>query len=103
MTMGTYGQPSAAATGLDVGDLEDVVDAADLKFGLERDMQEALRPNIYQLDPTLRIIDEGKEHHVEAGFIDILAQADDGALVVIELESGEAPESSISTRADAIA
>jgi hypothetical protein len=64
-----------------------------LKFGLERDMQDALRRNIQQLDPGLKIVDDGNERHVEGGFIDILAEDGDGALVVIELKAGEAPDS----------
>jgi endonuclease len=94
MTMGTY-QRSADVGGLDVTDLEEVTDAAALKFGLERDMQAALRVNIQQLDPSLRVIDSGKERRVESGFIDILAEDDEGSLVVIELKSGEAPESAM--------
>lgn len=74
---------------------EEIEDAADLKFGLERDMQDALRGNIGQLDPSLRIVDEGKERRVEAGRIDILAENDAGVRVVIELKSGEAPDTVI--------
>jgi Endonuclease NucS len=95
ITMGTYADASAAASDLDVADLDDAADAADLKFGLERDMQEALRRNIHQLDSRLRVVDEGREKHVEAGFIDILAEDDQGQLVVIELKSAEAPESAV--------
>lgn len=80
---------------LSEADVEEIEDAADLKFGLERDMQDALRGNIGQLDPSLRIVDEGKERHVEAGRIDILAEDDAGARVVIELKSGEAPDAVI--------
>jgi len=94
VTMGTY-QTSAAVAGLDVTDLEEVTDAAALKFGLERDMQAALRNNIQQLDPSLRIVDNGTERRVESGFIDILAEDAKGSLVVIELKSGEAPESAM--------
>lgn len=90
ITMGTYGAGSAAS--LDASDLEEVEDAADLKFGLERDMQQAIRQNISQLDPDLRIVDGGKERHVAAGFIDILAEDGDSSLVVIELKSGKAPD-----------
>lgn len=74
---------------------EELETAADLKFGLERDMQEALRRNVHQLDPLLRVVDDGRERRVEAGFIDILAEDDREALVVIELKSGEAPESAV--------
>ncbi len=65
--------------------------AADLKFGLERDLQQALRSNIEQLEPGLRIADEGKELVVEAGRIDITARDAHAQLVVIELKAGTAP------------
>jgi RecB family endonuclease NucS len=94
MTMGTY-QGSADVSELDATDLEAATDAAALKFGLERDMQSALRANIQQLDASLRVVDGGKERRVESGFIDILAEDDEGSLVVIELKSGEAPESAM--------
>jgi hypothetical protein len=89
------GWGSARLTSLSQADAEEIEDAEDLKFGLERDMQDALRGNIAQLDPSLRIVDEGRERHVEAGRIDILAEDDAGARVVIELKSGEAPDSVI--------
>jgi hypothetical protein len=80
---------------LSEADVEEIEDAADLKFGLERDMQDALRGNIDQLDPSLHIVDEGRERYVEAGRIDILAEDDAGTRVVIELKSGEAPDAAI--------
>jgi len=94
LTMGSY-QSRVKVGALDVTDLEEVTDAAELKFGLERDMQSALRDNIHQLDPSLRIVDGGKERRVESGFIDILAEDHTGSLVVIELKSGAAPESAM--------
>ncbi len=60
---------------------------ADQTFGLERDLQRALRSNIEQLEPGLRITDGSKEHRVEAGFIDILARDENQSHVVIELKS----------------
>lgn len=60
------------------------------KFGLERDLQQALRTNIGQLEPGLKIIDDGVERTVEAGRIDITAEDTDGCLVVIELKAGKA-------------
>lgn len=69
-------------------------DLVHLKFGLERDMQLALRGDIHQLNRALRIVDEGKERVVAAGRIDILAEDDQG-FVVIELKAGEAPETII--------
>lgn len=69
--------------------------SSELKFGLERDLQQALRDNIQQLDPGLKIIDSGDEKSVEAGRIDITAEDADGYTVVIELKAGKAGSSSI--------
>ena len=44
-------------------------EAEEITFGLERDLQSALRANIQQLEPGLRITDEGKERSTEAGRI----------------------------------
>lgn len=95
LTMGTYGASTSGVGSLSETDVEEIEDATSLKFGLERDMQGALRRNIHQLDPALHIIDEGKERRVASGFIDILAEDDQGYLVVIELKSGKAPESAV--------
>lgn len=66
---------------------EEVIEAAGITFGLEKDMQKALRSNITQLEPGLKIIDGGVERKVDAGFIDILAQDSEGTVVVIELKA----------------
>ncbi len=57
-------------------------------FGLERDLQDALRLNISQLEDGLTVIDGDVERRVEAGFIDILARDSQGRVVVIELKAG---------------
>ena len=59
-------------------------------FELERDLQRALRQDISQLEPGLKIGDGGSERKVDAGFIDITAEDDDGNLVVIELKANSA-------------
>jgi RecB family endonuclease NucS len=64
------------------------LDAIDTEFGLERDLQLALRSNINQLEAGLTISDGGKEQIVESGRIDITAKDRDGATVVIELKGG---------------
>ena len=58
------------------------------RIGLERDMQAALRVEIEQLEPGLKITDGGAERSVDSGFIDITAQDASGATVVIELKAG---------------
>ena len=65
-------------------------DSAELTFGLERDLQQALRSNIAQLEPGLKVMDGGTERKVEAGRIDITAEDSNGHLVVIELKAGTA-------------
>jgi len=81
LTMGTYTEPSGA---------DEVIEAMETTFGLERDLQKALRSNIEQLEQGLKIIDEGKEQTTEAGRIDITAEDKEGAIVVIELKAGAA-------------
>ena len=71
-------------------ELDDRDDSDELKFGLERDLQRALRANIEQLEPGLKVIDGGVERSIEAGRIDITAEDSDGCLVVIELKAGRA-------------
>lgn len=68
----------------------EIAEAAEITFGLERDLQAALRTNITQLERGLRIIDNGKERVTEAGRIDITAIDTKGRIVVIELKAGSA-------------
>ncbi len=69
---------------------EEVTQAAEITFGLERDLQSALRSNIAQLGPNLEIIDGGKERVTKAGRLDITAKDSQGNIVVIELKAGTA-------------
>lgn len=83
LTMGHYSGDPQTLT-------EEVAEAIETTFGLERDLQEALRKNIGQLEDGLKITDEGKERHVPAGFIDITAEDKQGRAIVIELKAGTA-------------
>jgi hypothetical protein len=69
---------------------EEIADAAEITFGLERDLQTALRANISQLELGLTIIDGGKERTTDAGRIDITAKDQNENIVVIELKAGSA-------------
>jgi RecB family endonuclease NucS len=98
----TPGQVSAvkavAARGsrpIDIGSDEIVGDAIETTFGLERDLQRALRDRIDQLEPGLVIIDDNKEQTVSSGRIDITARDGAGATVVIELKAGPADRDAI--------
>lgn len=68
----------------------EAADAVETTFGLERDLQRALRANIGQLEAGLVIGDGGKERIVASGRIDICAMDDNNRQVVIELKSGTA-------------
>jgi RecB family endonuclease NucS len=72
-----------------------IIDAVETTFGLERDLQRALRKNIEQLESGLKITDGGKEQKVASGFIDITAEDEQGNVVVIELKAGTADRETI--------
>lgn len=67
----------------------------EIRFGLERDLQRALRTNIAQLEPGLIITDGGSEKTVEAGRIDITTEDTNDNIVVIELKAGTAQPDAI--------
>jgi hypothetical protein len=69
---------------------EKIEEAEEITFGLERDLQSAVRANIEQLESGLKIIDDGKERVTDAGRIDITAMDANGRIVVIELKAGVA-------------
>jgi hypothetical protein len=86
MTMGAYGEGP---------EIDQIAEAIDATFGLERDLQLALRKHIDQLEPGLKIADSGKEQVVESGRIDITAVDSSGTSVVIELKAGTADRETI--------
>ena len=69
---------------------EEEIKAEEITFGLERDLQFALRTNIQQLEAGLKVIDGGKERVTEAGRIDITAVDIKDNVVIIELKAGTA-------------
>ena len=71
-------------------DIDIDYDSEELKFGLEKDMQDALRKDISQLEPNLTIIDGGAERITEAGRIDIIAKDEKNNIVALELKAGTA-------------
>jgi len=70
-------------------------ESLEVTFGLEKDLQAALRGNIERLEQGLVVVDGGSERSTRAGRLDILARDDDGSLVVIELKAGRATSRSI--------
>jgi RecB family endonuclease NucS len=73
----------------------EALDAVETSFGLERDLQAALRKNIDQLEPGLSITDGGKEKQVASGRVDIIAKDKQGSAVVIELKAGTADRETV--------
>ena len=90
LSMGTYGNDATS-----VEAESDIATAFDTTFGLERDLQGALRRSIEQLEPGLTIVDGDKERSVQSGRIDITARDRDGTTVVIELKAVPADRDSI--------
>jgi RecB family endonuclease NucS len=70
---------------------DELLEATEATFGLERDLQEALRKNIEQLEAGLSTTDGGKEMTIEAGRTDIVGEDAEGTTTVIELKAGTAP------------
>ena len=64
-------------------------------FIIERELQVALAANIQQLERGLAIAENGIEHPVDAGRIDILATDAQKRIVVIELKAGTAEPDSV--------
>jgi RecB family endonuclease NucS len=90
-TMGTYSSATGSNSSTTPAIREDVAEEAiEATFSLEADLQEALRKNIAQLEEGLRVVDDGKEHNVPSGRIDILATDARKRHVVIELKAGTA-------------
>jgi RecB family endonuclease NucS len=73
----------------------EALDAVETTFGLERDLQAALRKHIDQLEPGLSIVDGGKEQYVASGRIDITAKDKQGSTVAIELKAGTADRETV--------
>ena len=70
-------------------------DAYEITFGLEKDLQAALRKNIESLEKGLTIIDDGKERNTIAGRIDITARDKENRTVIIELKAFDAKPDAI--------
>lgn len=90
ISMGTYSESSE-----DADPEAEVASAVDTAFGLERDLQMALRRSIEQLETGLTIIDGDREQTVASGRIDITARDREGVVVVIELKVGAADRDAI--------
>lgn len=84
---GLPGEFEPIATEAEAEAIDAVVETASKSFALERDLQNAIRTDIAQLEPGLEIVDGGREARVEAGLIDVLAKDRLGVWTIIELKA----------------
>lgn len=70
---------------------ENPAEPGSVGFRIEREMHSAVRHQLDALEPGLREADGGVEISVPTGRIDILAEDQQGRLVVIELKVGSCP------------
>lgn len=85
----------APESSADIDDMPSPAEAESIAFGLEREMQAAVRRQLNLLEPGLVEADGGVERSVATGRIDILARDGTGGLVIIELKAGRCPSSAI--------
>jgi len=69
--------------------------ASGLVFRLEREMQAAVRKQLEMLEPGLNEADGGSEIALPTGRPDIVAEDENGTLVVIELKAGACPSGAL--------
>jgi RecB family endonuclease NucS len=81
---------------LSTDSIDSNADSIGTAFGLERDLQAALRNGIGQLEDGLQVLDGGSERVCPSGRIDILAQDRQGTRLVIELKTGTADRGAVS-------
>ncbi len=87
-TVNAQATMDAYADGAVAGEAEELTEASEVTTGLERDLQSALRADVEQLEPGLRIADEGRARVTDAGRIAITAEDAKGLTVVIDLKAG---------------
>ena len=94
-----YKQASPQGVAIDpaaeADDVPSESEAQSIAFGLEREMQAAVRAQLGLLEPGMVEIDGGYERSVATGRIDILARDSHGQVVVVELKAGRCPSSAI--------
>jgi len=73
----------------------DIEDSLEASISVESDLQDYLEQRLTELEPGLKLHNEGVEYKTDAGRIDILAVDKDGALVVIEIKSGKAKDNAL--------
>lgn len=79
----------------DTGVEADIEDSLETRVSLERDLHSYLAQRLNELEPGLKLHDDGVEYRTDAGRIDILAIDSEGQLVVVEIKAGKARDSAL--------
>lgn len=88
VTMGTYDTD-------DEGIIEEIENAQAATLSIERDLQTFLFNSLDQIEPGLKLYENGREFITDIGRIDILAIDGNENLVVIELKAGKAKDNAL--------
>jgi len=73
----------------------DIEASLEARVSLERDLHDYLAQRLCELEPGLKVHDNGVEYQTDAGRIDILADDNEGQLVVIEIKAGKAMDNAV--------
>jgi hypothetical protein len=85
----------AVIDNIDSGIENDMEDSLETRVSIERDLQDYLTHHLTELEPGLKLHQDGIEHQTDAGRIDILAVDNEGTLVVIEIKAGKAKDNAL--------
>lgn len=88
LTMGTYDKNEDEA-------IEEITTAQETSLSIERDLQTFICNDLKQIEPGLRLFQNGKEFTIDIGRIDILAIDRKDDLLVIELKAGKAKDGAL--------
>ena len=88
LTMGTYDENGDETS-------EKIITAQETSLSIERDLQTFLCNDLEQIEPGLKLFQNGKEFNTDIGRIDILAIDRDANLLVIELKAGKAKDNAL--------
>ncbi len=86
LTMGSYSNTITSSQ---------TIEEYEVSLSMERDLQNFLLNDLSQLEDGLTLFENGKEHTIDVGRIDILALDNKGDFVVIELKAGKAKDDSV--------
>lgn len=80
----------------DIDDSEsEVIDTIEASLSLEKDLHQYLAKRVSKIEAGLELVEDGVEYKTDAGRIDLLANDNEGKMVVIELKAGKAKDAAL--------